>query len=567
MSSAKKGGFDAGTGYGGVDGTDKEKLLAGRKKAAQQETKHDKESQKFLQKTHTELLKAIRTQKEEFLGSFVETSNEESTKLVKLLQEIFRNQVPADWVPRNELYQKALEVCETLASNETLGVLLIRVIDDDTPSETAKIEIEESDDETVLSSLTMFADLADCVQRSSQTTAAEKKFAAHVVQVKTLVEETAVRVKAQHKKNASILSVTTPEDIYKKELGPLRFDLCPSLSHHYFLKGAASGSTPASRARVLFKELTSYKTALPIEYGSSIFVRVVEDKLDTLRALILGPDETPYANGCYIFDISLPSNYPQVAPKVHFVNHGNQRFNPNLYNCGKVCLSLLGTWRGPGWVSGESTLLQVLISIQSLILVNDPYFNEPGYEASRGTPRGDEQSAAYNKRIQSFTLNHSLLPILKCLAENKPTLYPEFDDVFLRHFLRKRVPIDRQLSEWSNLDPSVRYVVNMLRGHLQTLAAANQMGSKPASKRKRATAPIYNVSESGVIEIDLDSGKSKRKAVPAAAAKKPGSPNEVVSLLDEDDSQGDSKVPAVSTSSNNSNAAAGGNSSDLVDLT
>ena len=35
------------------------------------------------------------------------------------------------------------------------------------------------------------------------------------------------------------------------------------------------------------------------------------------------------------------------------------RFNPNLYNCGKVCLSLLGTWSGPGWVPGESTILQV----------------------------------------------------------------------------------------------------------------------------------------------------------------------------------------------------------------
>ena len=44
--------------------------------------------------------------------------------------------------------------------------------------------------------------------------------------------------------------------------------------------------------------------------------------------------------------------------------------------CGKVCLSLLGTWAGPGWNPAKSTLLQVLVSIQSLILVPDPYFNE-----------------------------------------------------------------------------------------------------------------------------------------------------------------------------------------------
>ena len=37
------------------------------------------------------------------------------------------------------------------------------------------------------------------------------------------------------------------------------------------------------------------------------------------------------------------------------------RFNPNLYNCGKVCLSLLGTWsggRGEGWDAHSSSALQ-----------------------------------------------------------------------------------------------------------------------------------------------------------------------------------------------------------------
>ena len=46
---------------------------------------------------------------------------------------------------------------------------------------------------------------------------------------------------------------------------------------------------------------------------------------------------------------------------------------------GKVCLSLLGTWdgdRGESWNSQTSTLLQVLVSIQSLILVPEPFFNE-----------------------------------------------------------------------------------------------------------------------------------------------------------------------------------------------
>ena len=38
------------------------------------------------------------------------------------------------------------------------------------------------------------------------------------------------------------------------------------------------------------------------------------------------------------------------------------RFNPNLYDCGKVCLSLLGTWsgaKGETWDPNSSSTLQV----------------------------------------------------------------------------------------------------------------------------------------------------------------------------------------------------------------
>lgn len=61
--------------------------------------------------------------------------------------------------------------------------------------------------------------------------------------------------------------------------------------------------------------------------------------------------------------------------------HHTVRFNPNLYNDGKVCLSVLNTWHGrpeEKWNPQTSSFLQVLVSIQSLILVPEPYFNEPG---------------------------------------------------------------------------------------------------------------------------------------------------------------------------------------------
>lgn len=70
------------------------------------------------------------------------------------------------------------------------------------------------------------------------------------------------------------------------------------------------------------------------------------------------------------------------APQVHYHSSG-RRINPNLYENGKVCLSLLNTWNGDEdemW-SPSSTLLQVLVSIQGLVLVPKPFYNEAGCAA------------------------------------------------------------------------------------------------------------------------------------------------------------------------------------------
>ncbi len=116
---------------------------------------------------------------------------------------------------------------------------------------------------------------------------------------------------------------------------------------HYFLDNVPAGAG-TTNTRLLFRELTGYSTALPVDWGSSCFCRAMNSQLNMLRVMITGPDESPYANGCFFFDVCLPSEYPKVTPLVQFLTTGGGkiRFNPNLYNCGKVCLSLLGTWSG-----------------------------------------------------------------------------------------------------------------------------------------------------------------------------------------------------------------------------
>lgn len=82
----------------------------------------------------------------------------------------------------------------------------------------------------------------------------------------------------------------------------------------------------------------------------------------------------------------------------------------------KVCLSILNTWHGrpeEKWNPQTSSFLQVLVSTQSLILVAEPYFNEPGYERSRGTPSGKQNSQEYNANIRQATVKWAMLEQLR----------------------------------------------------------------------------------------------------------------------------------------------------------
>ncbi|XP_022738453.1 putative ubiquitin-conjugating enzyme E2 38 isoform X2 [Durio zibethinus] len=137
-----------------------------------------------------------------------------------------------------------------------------------------------------------------------------------------------------------------------------------------------------------------------------IYVRVCEARMGLLRAVIIGPSGTPYHDGLFVFDCFFPPKYPYEPPMVYYYS-GGLRLNPNLYNCGKVCLSLLGTWQGQPterWVPGQSTMLQVLVSLQALILNARPFFNEPGYETLYVGAEGDRGSREYNEEVFILSL-------------------------------------------------------------------------------------------------------------------------------------------------------------------
>ncbi|KAI4322940.1 hypothetical protein L6164_022587 [Bauhinia variegata] len=204
-----------------------------------------------------------------------------------------------------------------------------------------------------------------------------------------------------------------------------QFDTVEDVSDHYYV---GSNSSMKQNSKNWAKRIQEEWKILEKDLPDTIFVRVYESRMDLLRAVIIGAEGTPYHDGLFFFDIFFPSGYPNVPPQVHY-HSGGLRLNPNLYGCGKVCLSLLNTWSGnrnEKWIPGVSTILQVLVSIQGLILNTKPYFNEPGYAHMSGSAPGEMKSLQYNE--DTFILS---LRTMMYMIRRSPK---HFRDFVLGHF-------------------------------------------------------------------------------------------------------------------------------------
>lgn len=454
-----------GTGYGGDAASDIKSRAAGKKRAEKQENQLAIRQQRELQKA---------------LKTLIDTAPSEA--LLSTMKQVMRNQIPSEWTKRRKLYENVLEAARLVAGHH------------------ARLLGDKDDDDSLIAALHDFSQHAELISKHDEVTpgATDQKLVILILEIRDVATKAACRVISKPE-----LSVMDSQEHYRQELRPLRFDLVEDLKGHAF---ASSQKPVGLDTRKLFQELSTYKTSLPVEYGSSIFVRAIENRLHLLRAIITGPEETPYSNGIFVFDIYL-GTYPTSPPKMQYMTTGGgkYRFNPNLYQCGKLCLSLLGTWSGPGWTPGESTLLQVLVSIQSLILVGDPFFNEPGYTSLRGTPNGDLQSEVYNKNIRNYSLECAILPFLE-----QPCPYPEFDAICEKHFRNKRSVLEKQLYQWNDKDQLIPALYS------RALDAIDQ-SKKIRAKVALPTPSIKTTEKDGVVEIIDDDNESDKKP----AAKRP----------------------------------------------
>jgi ubiquitin-conjugating enzyme E2 Z len=144
----------------------------------------------------------------------------------------------------------------------------------------------------------------------------------------------------------------------------------------------------------------------------NIYILSYEEDINKFMAIILGPKDSLYEGGIFLFDIYLPDDYPFQPPKFTFISPNFSkigRIHPNLYENGKVCLSILNTWGSEEW-SSSLNLISICKTIQSL-LDNNPILHEPP-----------------NNRVDNnykIAAKYKSLKMTKDIY-NKRTLLPEF---------------------------------------------------------------------------------------------------------------------------------------------
>lgn len=157
------------------------------------------------------------------------------------------------------------------------------------------------------------------------------------------------------------------------------------------------------------------------------------DESDMMKgyALIVGPEDTPYFGGFYFFKFEFPNDYPFSPPKVTYMtNDGVTRYNPNLYKCGKVCVSILNTWSGDKWSSCQ-TINSILLTLCSL-LNESPLENEPGQT------KFCRDFIPYQKSIQFSNINFAICDIINLSKKKIPSpfeiFYPFMKQIFFKNY-------------------------------------------------------------------------------------------------------------------------------------
>ncbi|CAG7731793.1 unnamed protein product [Allacma fusca] len=175
-----------------------------------------------------------------------------------------------------------------------------------------------------------------------------------------------------------------------------QFDILENVpDNHYFKRSATM--VDSHLIRVVRDEFDIIRGNVP----DGVYIRVYEDRMDLISALIIGPAKTPFENCPLMFDLKLPKTFPRTSPQVQFISYADE-IHPLISDDGNFCQANL-QWKYSAEDNEvhqpKSYILEAVRSIQGLFFTREPFYADAIRNQESPTPEDQEKSRAYNEAV------------------------------------------------------------------------------------------------------------------------------------------------------------------------
>ncbi|KAL5232471.1 hypothetical protein ABZP36_031247 [Zizania latifolia] len=167
------------------------------------------------------------------------------------------------------------------------------------------------------------ANVASSLFGAKDSTSSSSVTADSQYQIVTTAELQPAAELSEEKENLEVMAQIEKPTLASENVMKKRFDVVTDCSDHHFVKENGHENVKRGWVKKIQQEWTILQNDLP----DGIHVRVYEERMDLLRACIVGAAGTPYHDNLFFFDVFFPPDYPHEPPhfdkfvKEHFTCH------------------------------------------------------------------------------------------------------------------------------------------------------------------------------------------------------------------------------------------------------